>query len=249
MINNLMLSCGIDIPFPQAQISIHQPRIKEIAFIGEDSFFLGGEMLNFSKDLLSEEDKVNLENKTNFDVLMSIMKDKRNFAMQQHRLSATMVLSLMFPNCRIIFDKNSINLIEEENSTKIHQINNNNFEEFKDIIVQIFCLKQDMGNGPVYNPGGPKAAEIAAKLKKARAKVAELKGESNKISILDRYKSILSVGLKMPYQILDEYTVYQLFEEFNRFELYQSNDIYIKAKLAGAKDMKEVDNWMKDLHS
>jgi len=27
------------------------------------------------------------------------------------------------------------------------------------------------------------------------------------------------------------------------------NDIYIQAKMAGAKDLKEADNWMKDIYS
>ena len=26
-------------------------------------------------------------------------------------------------------------------------------------------------------------------------------------------------------------------------------DIYVQAKMAGAKDLEEVDNWMKDIHS
>jgi hypothetical protein len=28
-----------------------------------------------------------------------------------------------------------------------------------------------------------------------------------------------------------------------------SYDIYIQAKMAGAKDLKEVEDWMKDIHS
>jgi len=43
-------------------------------------------------------------------------------------------------------------------------------------------------------------------------------------------------------------TVYQLFDEFERFELKQSYDVYFEAKLAGAKDIDEVDNWMKEIH-
>ena len=45
-----------------------------------------------------------------------------------------------------------------------------------------------------------------------------------------------------------KYTVYQLFDEFQRFELKQEYDLYIKAKLAGAKDMKDPEDWRKDLH-
>ena len=41
MDNELLLLSNNDIPFVEAQINIHQPRIKEIAMIGEESFFSG----------------------------------------------------------------------------------------------------------------------------------------------------------------------------------------------------------------
>jgi len=57
------------------------------------------------------------------------------------------------------------------------------------------------------------------------------------------------VGLNKDKNELSNYTVYQLMDEFERFQRYQSFDIYIKAKMAGAQDLEEVDNWMGDLHS
>lgn len=249
MLNDLLLLSGIDIPFPQAQINIHQPRIKEISFIGEEAFFLGCEILNFSKDLLNPEDKTNLENKSNFEVLMSMMRDNKNPTVQKNKVCAMMVLTLIFPDCKIHFNKNCIDIAEDGDLTKIHKIDNNNFESFKEIISAMFCLKHDIGKGPVYNPGGQRAAEIAAKLNKGRAAASQAKGESKKIAIISRYMSILAIGNKQSFDSLNEYTVYQLFDEFNRFELKCNFDIYIKAKMAGAKDLEEVDNWMKDIHS
>ena len=38
------------------------------------------------------------------------------------------------------------------------------------------------------------------------------------------------------------YSVYQLFDEFERFKLKMSYDIYFQAKMAGAKDLKEVED-------
>ena len=52
MLNELLLLSGNDIPFEEAKISIHQPTIKEIAYIGEENFFTGCEFLRFSKDNL-----------------------------------------------------------------------------------------------------------------------------------------------------------------------------------------------------
>ena len=63
MENDLLLLSGNDIPFYGAQVSIHQPTIKEIAYIGEEAFYTGCEFLRFSKDKLTEEDRNSLENK------------------------------------------------------------------------------------------------------------------------------------------------------------------------------------------
>ena len=71
--NKLLLLSGNEIPFIQGQLVIHPPKIKEIAYLGEDLFYLGINFLCFSKDNLKEKDKNNLANKTNFDILMSMI--------------------------------------------------------------------------------------------------------------------------------------------------------------------------------
>lgn len=244
MLNDLLLLSGVDIPFQQAQISVHQPTIKEISFIGEEAFFIGCELLNFSKDILTTEDKTNLEDRTNFEILMSIMKDK-SLTAQKGKVSALMVLTLIFPGYEIHIQKDCISLVKEND---VHNINNQNFEDFKRIIVAMFCLKERSADQE-YNPAGKKAKELAEKMKKGRQKAAAAKGEAQKVNLLSRYVSILSVGENKGFDTLLDYTVYQLFDEFNRFELKQKYDIYVQAKMAGAKDLEEVDNWMKDIHS
>jgi hypothetical protein len=37
----LAMMCGSDLPVPECEIIIHQPRISEIALIGEQDFFVG----------------------------------------------------------------------------------------------------------------------------------------------------------------------------------------------------------------
>lgn len=245
MVNDLLLLSGEDIPFTEAQITVHQPTIKEISLIGEESFFMGCELLNFSKDILATEDKTNLEDQTNFEVFMSIMKDK-GIAVQKSRISAMLVLTLLFPEYEISIKRNHIAFVKDGKTSKIEE---KNFEDFKKIIVAMFCLKE---RNPEldYNPAGDKAKQIAEKLKKGRQAAAAAKNESGKtINILGRYVSILSVGEYKSFNDLLGYTVYQLFDEFKRFELKQRYDIYIQAKLAGAEGLEEVENWMIDIHS
>lgn len=250
MFNDLLLMSGVDIPFPQAQITIHQPKIKEIALIGEDAFFLGCEMLNFSKDLLNLEDQDVLKDKTNFDIFISIMRNKDS-KLKKNKIYVKMLLSLIFPNYKFNFNKDNIEIIKDsDNDNKEnnihHKLNNDNFEAFKEIISKMFCLNNKENK---YNPSGEMAARIAAKLNKGQALVAKSKGVHKETSIISRYVSILAIGNKQDINSLCDYTVYQLFDAFNRYELKYDFDMHIKAKMAGAKDLKEVENWMKDIHS
>lgn len=48
----LNLMAGIDIPVPECQLIIHQPTVKEIAWLGEEAFFSGVQCLTVSKKLL-----------------------------------------------------------------------------------------------------------------------------------------------------------------------------------------------------
>lgn len=242
--NDLLFLSGNNIPFIEAQIIIHQPTIKEIGLIGEEVFFTGCQFLNFSKNLLNEEDKSNLEDKTNFDILIAILREQ-NAVMQKNRNCVNMVLALLFPEYSIQFQQDCI-LLQKEGDENKYQINGNNFENFKEIISIMFSLKQDEQS--TFNPSGELAKKIAAKLQKRHQKLAEDKPDK-KIDILSRYVSILSVAQHKDMNVLLNYTVYQLYDEFKRNELKTSYDIYLRAKMAGAKDLKEVEDWMQDIHS
>ena len=243
MDNELLLLSGNDIPFIEAQVTIHQPTIKEIAYIGEEAFFTGCELINFSKNILPEQDKVNLEDKTNFDILIAILRE-RNAVMQRNRNCVEMVLALIFPWYTIDITSDAIVLEKEEER---HLINNDNFETFKTIFNMMFSFSKDESRD--YNPSGEVAKRIAEKLKQRHQKLAEFKEGKQKIDILSRYVSILAVGEHKDMNSLLNLSVYQLFDEFERFKLKMSYDIYFQAKMAGAKDLKEVEDWMKDIHS
>jgi hypothetical protein len=240
-----MLLAGVDIPFPEAQINIHQPTIKEIGLIGEQSFFNGCGVLNFSKDNLEEQDRVLLKDVNDFEILMSLLMEKGDIHLQRNRVSALMVLSLLFPEYEI---KLNLNYIELKKEDEVHLINSSNFEEFKKILRIMFSLEGRNGEDENYNPGGDKAREIAEKLKKRKQILAQKNENQGDISILGRFASILAIGQRISLNEVLNYTVYQIYDQFDRFELKENYDIHLKAQLAGAKDLQNVDHWMKDLH-
>ena len=244
MNNELLLITGEDIPFIEAQTTIHQPTMKEISLIGEESFFIGCKFLNFSKDILSEQDKNGLENRSDFEIFMSIMQAKERKDIYNNVL---MVLALLFPNCEIKVTRNEIILIQKEQG--MTRINNENYDIFKDIINSMFELSNSELAGGDYNPVDARASKIAEKLRKHKEKIASNKGQVNKVAIFSRYISILTVGLEKNMNDFNNYTVFQLMDEFKRYQKKQSFDMYVQAKMAGAKDLEEVDNWMDDIHS
>ena len=246
MIGNLLLLSGNDIPFPEARVTIHQPTLKEIAFIGEETFFIGCGFLDFSKNLLNESDKTRLANYTDFDIFMSIVINK-NKDVKRSVEAAFLVLDLIFPLYEISVRDNLIILKKNEEE---FSINKKNFNSFKEILSAMFNLKLGSNSAEEYNPSGDMAKRIAEKFKKRHEQLNKIAKETNNdrpIAILSRYISILSVGLQKTLNDLMQYTVYQLYDEFQRFQLKVQWDAYIQAKMAGAQDLEEVDNWMIDL--
>lgn len=248
MIGDLILLSGNDVPFPEAQVTIHQPTLKEIAYIGEESFFIGCGFLDFSKNLLNTKDKNRLNDIDDFDIFMSVVMNRKHETKQAIDC-AFLVLSLLFPLYTIEVRSDAI-VLKKDNEEK--KIDKTNFSNFKKIISTIFNL--DLGKNSAesgYNPAGDMAKKIAEKFKKRHEKLLELaktspKGDK-KISILSRYASILAVGLQKDLNSLMNYTVCQLYDEFQRFQLKVQWDAYLQARMAGAKDLEEVDNWMIDL--
>ena len=245
MINDLLLLSGNDIPFEKAQLVIHQPTLKEIAFIVEESFYTGCEFLRFSKNNLTEEDRIHLEDKSNFEILMILLREK-NIVIQKNKMCIFLVLTLLFPNYNIEIKNQYISLISVSDNQE-YKIDNNNFEDFKEILNSIFYFNYNK-NSNEFNPQGELSKKIADKFKK-RHQILSEKDKNIKVSILSRYASILSLGLKIDINTVLNYTVYQIMDQFQRFGLKTQYDFYIQAKLAGAQDLKEVDDWMKDIYT
>ena len=247
MKNELLLLAGSDIPFPEARVTIHQPTLKEIGYIGEKTFFMGCGFLDFSKNLLNQSDKTRLANYNDFDILMSIIinGDKTVKGTVECALS---VLSLIFPLYEVSVRKDKVAIMLKQGEQEF-EINKSNFQQFKKIVVEMFNLNLTE-EANKYNPQGDMAKRIAEKFKKRQQQLNKLKEEIDPekgVSVLSRYASILAVGLQKDLNELMNYTVYQLYDEFQRFQLKVQWDAYVQARMAGAKDLEEVDNWMIDL--
>ena len=236
----LAMMCGTDLPVPECQLIIHQPRIKEISLLGEQEFFIGAQCLTLNKSMFVKDKEV-LENINNFQIFMMVMnekeaKDKRNATQQ--------VLQLLLPSYKVLFTPRTLIFSQEGQNTIIDETN---FDFFQEVLKLVFCAK----NGPMdqqsFNPQDQKAREIAEKLMRGRARIAAEKGGSNS-SVLSQYLSILTIGTSMQLQNLMDLTMFQLYDLIERYDLYINWDIDLRSRLAGGKPDKHPDNWMKNLH-
>ena len=233
--------CGIDIPIPECQLVIHQPRIREIAYLGEQDFFTGVQTLCVDKKMMIQ-DKALLDTTNNFQIFMTIMSEKETVDKKE---AVQQVCTLLFPDCKTIFTPRSMIL---QGKSGMITIDENNFEPMQQMVTQICCLRSGPGDQQSFNPVNEKAAEIARKLMRGRQIVAEQKGETN-TSIFSQYLSTLTVGLhSMSLQDLMDLTMFQLYDLIERYMLYINWDMDIRSRLAGGKPDSKPDNWMKNIH-
>ena len=238
----LALMTGIDIPIPELLLTIHQPSIKEISYIGEQEFFIGLQTLCISKNLINTQGNSVLESTTNFQIFMTIMKEQET---KDKKDAVKAFCQLIFPGYQIIFTPMSILLTKEGQQALIDE---NNFDTLQELIKQIFCVNSGPMDQATFNPADQKAREIAEKLMRGRQRVAEQKGETNS-SAFGRYLSILTIGLNaMPLSEAMNLTMYQMYDLVERYTLYLNWDLDIRTRLAGGKPDSKPDDWMKNIH-
>ena len=237
----LALMAGVDIPVPECHIILHQPRIKEISYIGESVFFTAVQCLSLNKTSFIEDESL-LNTTSNFQIFMTVMSSDEAVEKKQNVLQ---LLTLMFPQYKIILTPRSMLLNGNDSQSMIDE---SNFDTFQEIIRKVFCTSSSPMDQTTFNPADKKAEEIAAKLMKARQRVAEQNGAAGS-SVFTQYLSILTVGLNsMSMSDLLNLTMYQLYDLIERYMLFTNWDMDIRSRLAGGKPDSKPDNWMKNIH-
>lgn len=233
--------CGTDLPVPQCQLFIHQPKIKEIALIGESAYFTGAQCLTLNKSMFKIEGKNALENISNFQIFMMVMSEEQA---KDKKQATKDVLQLLFPKYMPMFSPRSLILSSPDGNITI---DGDNFDYLQEMLRLVFCSKSGPSDTQNFNPSSNKAREIAEKLMRGRQRIAKEKGTSN-ASIFSQYMSILSIGLSVNLLDLQELTMFQIYDLIERYGLYIDWDIDLRSRLAGGKPDKHPENWMKNLH-
>ena len=239
----LALMCGTDIPIPECALTAHQPKLSEIAFIGETDYFIGMQCLCIDKSMLGDfsEDQGQINNFTVFMTMLAQpeMKDKKKAVID--------TLDLIFGNQKVAFTPHS--LIFTANGQNPCTVDETNFEPFQNTLREIFCTKNGPMDQQAFNPKDAKAKEIADKLMRGRQRVAAQQNANEGGSAFARYISILTIGTNtMNIQDVSNLTMFQLYDLIERYFLHLNWDMDIRTRLAGGDPKSQPEDWMKNLH-
>ena len=242
MDSRLALMTGAPIPIPECQITVHQPTMEEISYMGEEDFFIGVQTLTLHKSMFVKEGgKDVLDDISNFQIFMMVMSEKET---ADKKYCTMQLLSILFPGYQALLTPQSL-LLTKDNESVI--IDENNFDSLQEVLRLVFCANQGPMDQQAFNPANDQAREIAEKLMRGRQRVAAQNGFFN-VSIFSQYISTLAIGLHLDILSLKRVTMFQIYDLMERFMLYTHWDLDIKTRLAGGKPDSQPDNWMKNIH-
>ena len=242
---------GLPVAIPECNIAITTPTIREICGQGEDDFFLNVQTFANAERTADfvKQGNSRLENLSDFQILVMIILEDDEF-----RGRIENFLSLIFPNYRCRFEPGSICFYADEGSSRIlGQINPYNFQT---VLSDLFLPKIGDYEEKDYNPVNERAAEIAEKLKKGneirrKIKQSEKGDADNDESIFGTFTSVLAIGLQMDINVLYNYTPFQIFDAYKRYNMKQDFDLYRKiasTPLMVASKIDEPKNWVGNIY-
>ncbi len=252
---SLALLAGTPIPFPEMEIEFVQPRIKDIAKMGEDNFYIVLNVFNTTKEsIIDQMNKKYAQDKEALDFILGDLQFKTRFQIVREILDRdddtkshlASFLYICFPALSKVFiDKDAmIMTIKKEEGNKMVVVSDELYDELASMVNSIFG--SDDLNKSSFNPANDKAAEIAAKIQKRRNIVAKEQGLDNKkTSSLATAVSILSTTDKIPLMEVLNYTLPQLAYQVERSKQFVGYNTQITlGAFSGLKDV-EIADWSK----
>lgn len=243
----LALMSGIDILIAEYGVKIHQPTINEIALMGEERFFSLLNLFNLDIEKLREgilESLINAPSEEleiikyldEYNIILFLINTDDNF--KQLFLD---LFKLILKNYKIDFLEYEMILREDDNMLIF---NSDLYYKIKDIVSQIFLFEKFFAESQV-KPVNEKAKKIADKLKRSRDKIQAM-NQNDKDEDKSFFANMISVlGVKESFSELNHLTVYQLYNKFERYNLYLQYDQSLRALVAGAQI--EIVDWFKQI--
>lgn len=232
---------GIDIPIEGLGITMRTPRAKEILMLGETNYVIALQIFQMDKKSL----KIESTQVTNWMIFNKALKQKIE-GVQNLRTLMTSFLQLFFVN-KIVLGPNSI-IIQDKDEIK--NIEPEDFDSFQQVILHLGCSFLFKPSEEKFNPKNKLAAQIAEKMKKARARLAKVKAAENGTlnkpdkGLLYRYLKFVSTATPNSMEQAINLTLFQLHTLTQTGLAKEAYELEIKSRLAGAKNDKPLVHWL-----
>lgn len=242
----LYLSGG-QVAIPECGIYVTPPTVRQICQFGEDKFFQALGLVVKLNDVADEIKQGNFElsEYDNFQILIAMLQ-------QQEDLNDLIIsfFGLVCPDFEVSFSEKTIDFKLPDSVYVNGRVHTYNFPALQEVISEMF-LPQDVQEQD-YNPANEAAAKIAEKLRKAKEKIKGNRSPSDdKVSIISLYVSSLSVGMCIDMNTLFNYTLFQIYDTYNRYWLKVKYDMYQKIATTPMMDvskMEEPREWAQNLY-
>lgn len=267
-IDDLTLRSGVPVYFEDLDLFILQPKLRQIAELGEKSFYSGLSIMMMDGDSLTSPDKKEKIELTPYKTLIFALSSNPTLLRNFNRIAS------MFFNKRWAFDEESLQLklIDKEEQIiisdeqrelldtlspeEVVEFYNNlvksretiipeeKWDELCDIIREIAGLEKKIK--PVKKKAKSKKAQaILDKIAESQQKIDKAKSSKPFEPYLWNSISTLSTGDQIPINfILDNYTIVQLNEQLKRCINKEESNKQFSIMLQGVKLEKPMVNWI-----
>ena len=228
-------------------IFITPPTIKQICFVGEESFLTSAQLIGKSSTFFDKvrEGDTNLRDYQDLQILLILLDEQVEFKKEMEDF-----FFLICPDYKVKFDRSSIKFVDPEDEEVVRgMLTPFNFSSFQNVVREL--LSPPGQQEQEFNPANETARKIAEKIKKARERKNKQAVQKQNISVFGTYISILSVGMNVDINILFSYTPFQLYDSFSRYWLKVRYDFYQKISTTPMMDTSKLeapDEWTKNLY-
>lgn len=245
-VDDLQIITGIDLPIEGLGLTVRQPKVREIAMLGQQNYFLALRLFGLSKEQLS----ITTDQVTNWTIFQRSLEQKIE-GIKSTRAFMTNFLQL-FVVGKITIGPRSLIV---DTSGGLINIEPEDFESFQSLITKIGGTSLLQSVEEVFNPKNKRAAEIAEKMKKARARLAKVKAAENggqqtdSEGFIARYIRAVSVATANSLEDVCNMTLLQLNTVMETYLAKEAYDLEIRSRLAGAKSDKQLLHWTMPLNT
>jgi hypothetical protein len=245
-----LLIRGLDIPY--MGVKVKQPTVKDL-----DEIFLDYDSYKFiysaSKDFIQFEEGESIDDYKDYTYFQTLFKLKNKIYFQTLILSIEFFLKVKIANDNIrVSNDMKIIIVDDEGKNILFTLDNNNFEEFSELIRLVCCCEkmkvEDKNKQKIRKYKDTAMQQKYETLMIQLKKNEEKKNRENGLTISDVIGAIcINENTKYNFKNIEELTIWQLFYQFNSMFTKENIEIVKSQFTSGNYNFEKVPDmdWLK----